>query len=106
MVCDRYGDDVYLTQERWQHIVEPFYHPEMSGFERQLKEIARSGMRKQDSLNPQKYRYIKPFFCLDLTVIDMPDSLMLLPLMKRRMERSHKPRIVNRAGTGSCPSYL
>ena len=61
-VCDRYGNDVYLTQERWQHIVEPFYHPEMSGFERQLKETARSGMRKQDSLNPQKYRYIKPFF--------------------------------------------
>jgi len=47
-VCDRYGNEVYLTQERWQHIVEPFNHPERSGFKRQLKETARSGMRKQD----------------------------------------------------------
>jgi hypothetical protein len=60
-VCDHYGNNIYLTQERWQHIVEPFNHPEMSGFERQLKETVQSGMRKQDSLNPQKYRYIKLF---------------------------------------------
>ena len=66
-VCDHYGNNIYLTQERWQHIVEPFNHPEMSGFERQLKETVQSGMRKQDSLNPQKYRYIKLFE-------DLPDG--------------------------------
>ena len=27
----------------------------------ELKETVQSGIRKQDSLNPQKYRYIKPF---------------------------------------------
>jgi len=57
-VRDRYGNDVYLTQERWKHIVEPINHPEMSEFERHLEETVGSGVRKQDLLNPQKYRYI------------------------------------------------
>jgi hypothetical protein len=61
MIHDRYGNDVYLTQERWEHIIEPMNHPEMSSYEEHLKEAVQSGKRKQDSLNPQKYRYIKPF---------------------------------------------
>ncbi len=60
-VRDRYGNDVYLTQERWEHIIEPINHPEMSELERHLEETVRSGVRKQDLLNPQKYRYIKAF---------------------------------------------
>lgn len=28
-VRDRYGNDIYLTQERWGHIVQPLNHPEM-----------------------------------------------------------------------------
>ncbi len=43
-VRDRLGNEVYLTQGRWDHIVQPFNHPEM-----------------QDSLNPEKYRYVKAF---------------------------------------------
>jgi len=60
-VCDHYGNHIYLTRERWEHIVEPINHPEMSDFEGHLKETIRSGMRKQDTLNPQKYRYVKAF---------------------------------------------
>ena len=41
--------------------IEPVNHPEMSNFDKQLKETIRLGMRKQDKLNPQKYRYIMPF---------------------------------------------
>ena len=33
----------------------------MSAYEEHLEETVQSGRRKQDSLNPQKYRYIKPF---------------------------------------------
>ncbi len=33
----------------------------MSAYEEQLKETIRTGERKQDSLNPQKYRYTKSF---------------------------------------------
>ena len=61
MVRDRYGNDIYLTHERWNHITEPVNHPEMSDYEEHLRETIQSGKRKQDSLNPQKYRYVKPF---------------------------------------------
>lgn len=60
-VHDSHGNDISLTQERWEHIFEPTNHPEMSAYEEHLKETVRSGTRKQDSLNPQKYRYSKSF---------------------------------------------
>ena len=60
-VRDRYGNDIYLTQERWEHIIDPINHPEMFAYENHLKETIESGQRKQDPLNPQKYRYIKAF---------------------------------------------
>ena len=58
---DRYGHDIYLTDERWAHITGPNHHPEMSAYEEYLKETIKSGTRKQDSLNPLKYRYMKDF---------------------------------------------
>ena len=63
-VRDRYGNDIYLTQERWEHIIDSINHPEMFAYENHLKETIESGQRKQDPLNPQKYRYIKAFFDL------------------------------------------
>lgn len=60
-VQDRYGNSVYLTQERWEHIIESINHPEMVDYEEELKETVRTGTRKQDTLNSQKYRYSKDF---------------------------------------------
>jgi len=60
-VRDRYGNNIYLTNEWWKHIIDPVNHPEMSNFDYHLKETIRSGVRKQDKLNPQKYRYVMPF---------------------------------------------
>jgi hypothetical protein len=60
-VRDRYGNEIYLTEERWQHIIEPINHPEMGAYEEHLKAVIRSGRRKQDLLNPQKYRYSQTF---------------------------------------------
>jgi hypothetical protein len=60
-VNDKDGNPVYLTQERWSHIVEPINHPEMAGYEDELKETIRAGRRIQDPINPQKYRYSKEF---------------------------------------------
>jgi hypothetical protein len=60
-VRDRYGNDIYLTHERWKHIIEPINHPEMAVCEEYLKETIRLGHRRQDSLNPRKYRYVKAF---------------------------------------------
>jgi hypothetical protein len=60
-VIDRYGNSIYLTQERWKHIIEAINHPEMEEYEEELKETVKTGIRKQDSLNSQKFRYSKEF---------------------------------------------
>lgn len=60
-VQDRDGNSIYLTQERWEHIIESINHPEMEEYEEELKETIKTGNRKQDSLNSQKYRYTKEF---------------------------------------------
>lgn len=56
-VEDRQGNEIYLTEERWKHIVKR--HREMRIHEEDLKECIRRGSRKQDPLNPQKYKYEK-----------------------------------------------
>ncbi len=58
---DRGGREIYLTNERWEHIIDPYNHPEMSAYEEQLKETIQSGTREQDPLNPLKYRYVRAF---------------------------------------------
>lgn len=58
-VEDAGGNPVYLTDERWEHIVEG--HPEMENHERDLRDTLRTGTRSQDSLHPQKFRYRKAF---------------------------------------------
>ena len=55
------GNEIYLTEERWEHITNPMNHPEMLEFENELRETIRLGARKQEALNPQKYRYSKKF---------------------------------------------
>ena len=60
-IRDRYGNEICLTQERWEHITESINHPEMLTCEQHLQETVQSGYRKQDRLNPQKYRYNKAF---------------------------------------------
>ncbi|HNS49911.1 MAG TPA: hypothetical protein PKO09_01880 [Anaerolineae bacterium] len=61
MVQDRYGNDIYLTQERWEHIVDPLNHPEMAEYEEELQRTVSTGKRKQDPLAPQKFRYSMEF---------------------------------------------
>jgi hypothetical protein len=58
---DRYENEIYLTEERWQHIIEDINHPELEDYEDHLLETIQTGRRKQDTLNPQKYRYSKEF---------------------------------------------
>jgi len=47
VVRDRYGNGIYLTDERWKHIVEPMNHPEMSAYEEHLKETLSQLIRKR-----------------------------------------------------------
>jgi hypothetical protein len=58
---DRFGHEIYLTDERWMHITEAINHPEMIDFENHLKETVENGDRKADPLNARKFRYSKRF---------------------------------------------
>lgn len=65
---DRFGNSIYLTQERWLHIVDDNNHPEMEDYEEYLKLTIKQGTRKQEPLNPRKFRYTKQFD-------DLPDDV-------------------------------
>ena len=58
-IRDRYGNEIDLTDERWSHIVEG--HPELEEFLDEVLETVRTGRRRQDPLDPQKYRYTRAF---------------------------------------------
>jgi hypothetical protein len=60
-VYDRDGNPIYLTEERWRHIVAADNHPEMIDYEDFLRITIQQGNRKQEPLNPRKYRYAHPF---------------------------------------------
>jgi hypothetical protein len=58
-VQDREGRRIYLTEERWQHALD---HPGMS--EALLDAVLatiRTGHRKQDRYEPDKYKYSRAF---------------------------------------------
>ncbi|MEW5989579.1 MAG: hypothetical protein AB1791_23365 [Chloroflexota bacterium] len=60
-VHDQDGNPIYLTEERWQHIIASDNHPEMVDYEEHLKTTIKKGQRRQEPLNPRKYRYTYPF---------------------------------------------
>jgi len=68
MIYDRYGNPIYLTQERWDHIIADVNHHEMEDYEDRLKITLLRGRRRQERLNPRKYRYYHFFD-------DLPDDV-------------------------------
>jgi hypothetical protein len=58
-IKDRYGNPVYITEERWRHILES--RPELESLFDQFLETVKTGRRKQDALIPNEYRYFKHF---------------------------------------------
>lgn len=56
---DQWDHEIYLTDERWQHICEE--HPEMEDYKRQTLETVRRGSRFQDSIRPQVYLYYRDY---------------------------------------------
>jgi hypothetical protein len=63
-VHDRYGNQIYITQERWEHIIDGMNHPEVEDYEDFVQQTLQKGQRRQDSLNPRKYRYTQYFDAL------------------------------------------
>ena len=58
-VSDRWGNEIYLTDERWAHIVET--HDEMIDYRNHVLLTVRTGQRRQDTFDPTKYTYSKRF---------------------------------------------
>jgi hypothetical protein len=58
-VQDRDGQEIYLTEERWRHIMDR--HPEMIECEGELRSTIRSGRRRLEPFHPFKCRYSKTF---------------------------------------------
>ena len=58
-VHDRDGNPIYLSEERWTHILAG--HPEMDAYENHLQTTLKRGRRHQEPLNPRKYRYAYAF---------------------------------------------
>ena len=54
-IKDQLGHEVYLTDERWNHICEE--HPEMSGYESRVLETVERGRRFQDSVRLDVFLY-------------------------------------------------
>lgn len=57
----RYGNDIYLTHERWSHIVAPDNHSEVEPYFHLLREKIRLGRRRQDAYDPNGYQYDRAF---------------------------------------------
>lgn len=88
IVRDREGNEIYLTQERWDHITDSTNHPEMEGFEDELIQTIQCGRRKQDPLNPQKYVYSWPFSNLNFG----NTHIVVVVLFRLREQGAQKPR--------------
>ena len=61
-VRDRYGNEIYMTEERWRHIVSK--HEELAGHLDDVLRTIKKGRRRQERRDPQRYRY--RHFCHDL----------------------------------------
>ena len=73
-IQDRDGNPIYLTEERWQHIVEANNHPEIADYEDHLKQTIQSGRRRQEPLTRAS------IVTCSYSTICQQDSIMLLAL--------------------------
>jgi hypothetical protein len=63
-VHDRYGNELYLTQERWDYILR--YHHQLDGLLDEVLETLRKGRRHQQPEDPSRYKYAH--YCAKLPV--------------------------------------
>jgi len=58
-VTDKYGNLVYLTDERWDHIIEG--HGILNGHRAEILSTVRSGKRRRSPYHPEIFFYKKTF---------------------------------------------
>ena len=65
-VTDRSGNSIYLTDERWRHIMDDDNHPEMDGYRDRVLDVLRRGRRRYDDLNPNNMIVVIVKFGFDI----------------------------------------
>jgi hypothetical protein len=60
-VYDRFGNAIYLTVERWRHIIDADNHAEVEPYLPLVAETVRLGRRRQDPYDPRGYQYYRAF---------------------------------------------
>ncbi len=63
-LLDCYGNQIELTDERWNHIITG--HPELEDYYEEVLKTIQNGRRRQDTIDERKYKYIKDFGNLPL----------------------------------------
>ena len=79
-VQDRYGNTIYFTEERWQHILAS--RPELETHFDLFLDTLCTGKRQQDSLIANEYRYVKRYPEL------LPDNnvLVVVVIFKKQID--------------------
>jgi hypothetical protein len=84
IIKDRYGNEIYITNERWEHIFE--YHPDMTSCQQHILKTIRTGSRKQHHLQLDTFIYKKRFDDLES---GMTHIFVIVKFgFKRKMEKS------------------
>lgn len=79
-VNDRLGHEIYLTQERWQHIIAA--HPVLRERRADVLTTVRHGRRRHLALQPEKYRYVRRYTDLP----GMFNAIVVVVLFRLRHE--------------------
>ena len=82
VVQDRSGNTIYLTRERWDHILE--YHDELENHLEDVLKAIQVGRRKQDAMDPCKYKYQR--YCADL--LPEYNHIVVVVIFKKRVDES------------------
>ena len=90
-VIDRWGNEIILTEERWHHIT--FWHPELEGCLEQVLDTVRRGRRRQEPLDPNKYRYYRE---TDLLLPDYDHIVVIVKLAPDRFVLTAYPIFIGR----------
>jgi hypothetical protein len=74
VVFDRYGNQIYLTQERWNYILR--YHSQLDGLLDEVIDTLHKGRRHQQPEDPNRYKYYQ--YCIALP----PDDNTIVVVVK------------------------
>lgn len=83
-IRDKRGNIIYLTDERWEHILEN--HSDLDSHRDKVISTIRSGKRTQDPLLPDKFYYNKKF----LQFLDEYDEIEVVVISRWQKNKSNQ----------------